>query len=198
MQNKAGILLSGGMDSIAVAYWKKPQYAFTINYGQAPALAEIHAAEQVTKSLGIEHYIINVDCSELGSGDLTNSKPLSIAPIPEWYPFRNQLLITLASMKGVSIGMNELIVGSVATDDVHKDGTPTFYEKISDLMYYQEGNIRISYPAINISTVELINKIALPHPLLLWAHSCHKSNEPCLNCNGCKKYLLVLQQLGLD
>ncbi len=38
--SKTAILLSGGMDSIALAYWKRPELAITINYGQKPFLAE--------------------------------------------------------------------------------------------------------------------------------------------------------------
>ena len=34
------LLLSGGMDSIALAYWKRPDIALTIDYGQAAADAE--------------------------------------------------------------------------------------------------------------------------------------------------------------
>jgi len=35
------ILLSGGLDSIALAYWLRPQIAVTIDYGQRPARAVI-------------------------------------------------------------------------------------------------------------------------------------------------------------
>lgn len=197
-QNKTGILLSGGMDSIALAYWKKPSYAFTINYGQRPALAEIHAAAQVSKSLGIEHHIIEVDCSTLGSGDMNGTNPISISPITEWWPYRNQLLVTLACMKGIEFNMKELLVGSVKTDSAHKDGTKEFYERLSGIMNYQEGEIFISCPSIEMTTEDLIKQSGVPESVLLWAHSCHTSNIPCMSCNGCKKYLLTLQNLGLD
>lgn len=186
------------MDSIALAYWKKPAYSFTIDYGQKPANAEIRAAAQVSKALGIDHHVIRVDCSNLGSGDMNGSEPLSLAPAPEWWPFRNQLLVTLACMKGVSLEINELLVGSVVSDTFHKDGTEQFYEKISDLMAYQEGSIVIAAPAIKMNTVELIKKSEIPTSILLWAHSCHKSNQPCMACNGCHKYLSVLQEIELD
>lgn len=196
--NKTGILLSGGMDSIALAFWKKPKYSFTIDYGQKAATAEIQAAKQVSNYLNIEHHIIQVDCSSLGSGDMLAEKPLSIAPIKEWWPYRNQLLVTLASMKAISLGVKELIVGSVSTDDAHMDGTKDFYNKLSKLMEYQEGQIKISCPSIDLSTVELIKASNVPDSILFWAHSCHTSNEPCMHCNGCKKYLATLQKLGLD
>ena len=199
MQKKnSGILLSGGMDSISLAYWLRPKYAFTIDYGHNSAKAEIHAATQVSKALRIIHQVISVDCSSLGSGNLSDNPPISVAPVEEWWPYRNQLLVTLACMRGVSLGLSHLIVGSVRTDGSHADGTPVFYEMLSKLIEKQEGNIEIECPAINMDTVELIRKSKIPLSILLWSHSCHKSNQPCMNCNGCMKYLSVLQKLDLD
>ncbi len=198
LNNNKAILLSGGMDSIALAYWKRPKYSFTIDYGQKPAKAEISAAIQISNYLGINHHIISVDCSELGCGDMNGTSPLSISPITEWWPYRNQLLVTLACMKGISFGITELLVGSVLTDTSHKDGSKEFYSKLSNLVQYQEGSINISAPAVEMNTIELINKSNIPISLLLWAHSCHTSNQPCMNCNGCKKYLHTLQSLGID
>ena len=37
------MLLSGGMDSIAVAYWRRPSLAITIDYGQVPAAGELRS-----------------------------------------------------------------------------------------------------------------------------------------------------------
>ena len=59
--SKTAILLSGGMDSIALAYWKRPDMAITINYGQKPSKAEINASIEVARSLKMEHYLIDVD-----------------------------------------------------------------------------------------------------------------------------------------
>lgn len=186
------------MDSISLAYWKKPKYAFTIDYGQKSAKAEIEAARQVSRYIGMEHHVIHIDCSSLGSGDMNGQKALDIAPISEWWPYRNQLLITFACMKGVVLNINKLYAGSVLTDSMHADGTKDFYKKASDLIKLQEGNISISVPAIEMSTIDLIKKSKIPMSILLWAHSCHTSNEPCMHCNGCKKYLYTLQQLGID
>jgi len=197
-QNKSGILLSGGMDSISIAYWKRPAFSFTIDYGQKPAQAEIHAAQNVSKHLGIEHHIIYVDCSKLGTGDLSSNKSLSISPMKEWWPYRNQLLITLACMKGISLGIEELFVGSVKSDGAHIDGTMGFYTSMSQLIELQEGNITVRVPAIELTTPELISISQVPIDLLLWAHSCHTSNNPCMNCNGCLKYLHTLQIIGVD
>lgn len=198
MLNSTGILLSGGMDSIALAYWKKPRYAFTVDYGQKPAKAEIQAATQVAETLRMEHKIIKIDCSSLGSGDMAGSNPNELAPITEWWPYRNQLIITLAAMKAITLGVKKLYMGSVSTDLSHKDGTSVFFEFISQLMQFQEGNLEVMAPSINMNTTELINTSKVPTSLLFWAHSCHKSNTPCMHCNGCKKYLHTLQEIGIN
>ncbi len=183
------------MDSISLAYWKRPEIAITIDYGQAAADTEIRTSSIIAKELGIEHHIIEIDCSSLGSGDLINSKAIKESPSSEWWPYRNQLLITLACMKGISLGIIELMVGSVKSDGFHKDGTSEFYARMNSLMEYQEGNIRISSPCIEMSTVELIQKSGIPKSLLHWAHSCHTSNEPCGKCRGCNKYGQTLNEL---
>lgn len=102
------ILLSGGMDSIALTFWKRPEAAITVDYGQACAQAEIEAAAVVSQALGCRHEIIRVDCRELGSGDLASRAAHHLAATQEWWPYRNQLLITLAAMKAIEIAAKEL------------------------------------------------------------------------------------------
>ncbi|MGB3107767.1 7-cyano-7-deazaguanine synthase [Sphingobacterium siyangense] len=191
-----GILLSGGIDSIALAYLIKPKHAFTIDYGQLPALAEIRSSAAVCIALNIQHHIISVDCSSLGSGDLLNQNAISNSPSPEWWPYRNQLLITLAAMKAISLNVSELMLASVKSDGFHKDGTQDFYTLIDKVMHYQEGGLRITCPAVEMTSSELVKSSKVPDNLLHWAHSCHKSNTPCGQCRGCNKYLQVMYEIG--
>ena len=190
-----GILLSGGIDSIALAFWKKPEFAFTVNYGQSPAAAEIEVSKVICRELSMRHVVLDVDCSKLGSGDLLKKEPLEIAPSTEWWPYRNQLLVTLTCMKAIGLGVSELMVGSVLSDGFHRDGTDEFYSLLNNLMVYQEGSIVISAPAIKISSAELVIKSRIPSQLLFYAHSCHRSSIPCGRCRGCNKYIEVIQQL---
>ena len=196
-RNKKAILLSGGMDSIALAYWLRPEVAITLDYGQRAAEAEITAATRVARILGMEHYVLRIDCSSLGSGDLVGSEPISDAPITEWWPYRNQMLVTLALMKAIQLGVGELMVGSVKTDAQHLDGTPELYEQLSKLVSMQEGEIKVTAPAIGLTTVELVQKAGIPDRILMYAHSCHTSNFPCGRCHGCNKYMYVKEQLGI-
>lgn len=196
--SKTAILLSGGMDSIALAYWKRPELAITINYGQKPFLAELNASKEVACALGMEHIVVGVDCSSLGAGIMSEKGSLSMAPTPEWWPYRNQLLVTLAAMKVIHLGVNELMLGTVRTDSIHKDGSKSFYEAIDSLMILQEGSIHVSAPAIDMTTEELIRVSRVPESILLWAHSCHTANSPCGLCPGCVKYRKVRYSLGIE
>jgi 7-cyano-7-deazaguanine synthase len=189
------ILLSGGMDSISLAYWKKPSVAITVDYGQLPAQTEIRVSKTVSESLGIEHHVIKIDCSSLGAGDLVNKEQLAISPSTEWWPYRNQLLVTLALMKCIKLGVRELMVASVKSDGFHKDGTDTFYTLLNSLSAYQEGGIAVSSPCIHLTTAELIATSKVPRDILFWAHSCHKSNVACGNCRGCNKYAQVMKEV---
>jgi 7-cyano-7-deazaguanine synthase len=194
-----GILLSGGMDSIALAYWHRPEVALTINYGQRSAGGEIRAAAEVARILGSIHETISVNCASLGSGDLAGSAPLAVAPVPEWWPFRNQLLVTLAAMRGVALGLDRLLVGSVASDGVHVDGQPEFYARLDSLLSIQEGGMRVLAPAARMSSAELIRQSKVPRRILCWAHSCHIDEVACGYCRGCNKHREVMGELfGCD
>lgn len=193
---KRALLLSGGMDSLSIAWWKRPELAITIDYGQKAAEAEKQASAAVCNELGIEHQIVTVDCSSLGSGDMANSAPDAAAPTSDWWPYRNQLLVTLASMRAIAAGVNTLYIGTVRSDDSHRDGTPDFVRLMNNLVSYQEGALGIEAPAIGMSTAELIRSSEVPPGLLAWAHSCHKANLPCGDCRGCNKFVATYRELG--
>jgi len=194
---KTALLLSGGMDSVAIAWMKRPDLAITINYGQKAAEAETHAAAQVARALEIPHEVIAVDCGSLGSGDMAHAAPDAHAAKSDWWPYRNQLLLTLAGMRALARGVQTLFIGTLKSDgESHLDGTQQFVSLMDGLMEYQEGGLRISAPAIDLTAVELIRASGIPASLLAWSHSCHKANIACGNCRGCNKYLETYAALG--
>jgi len=197
---KAALLLSGGMDSLSLAWWKRPAFAITIDYGQLASQAEIAASTEVCRQLKIEHHVIRIDCRSLGSGDMAGAGADRYAPASDWWPYRNQLLLTIAAMKAINLGANLLLLGTVKSDGSHLDGTQGFVDAMSHLLGLQEGQMRVDAPAITMSTTELVRHCGVPRDLLAWAHSCHKANVSCANCRGCNKYFEVLAELddGVD
>jgi 7-cyano-7-deazaguanine synthase len=195
---RTALLLSGGMDSSALAWWKRPDIAYTVDYGQLAAAAEKEASTAVCQALGIKHEILTLDARAFGSGDMAGTQADAHAPASDWWPYRNQFLITLVAMRAVSVGAEQLLIGTVASDGTHLDGTVQFVETISQLLAYQEGGLQVSAPAIEMTTTELIQASGIPRHMLAWAHSCHKADVPCGQCRGCNKYYQVLHELGAD
>jgi 7-cyano-7-deazaguanine synthase len=193
--SNSAILLSGGMDSFALTYEMQPDLAITIDYGQLAARAEIEAAEILTNTLGIRHWVLRADLPSLGSGDLSATPPVHVAPVSEWWPYRNQALITIAAMKAIAEDRCTLNVAVVRSDAAHSDGTQDFVNKMDSLMRMQEGGIRVRAPAINRTTRQLIGQSGIPLSLLAWSHSCHTGSLACSRCRGCAKNRAVWEEL---
>lgn len=194
---KKAILLSGGIDSISLAFNLKPQIAYTIDYGHTVADREIYVSKYICKQLGIEHKVISVNCRSLGTGTLANTENVKISPSEEWWPYRNQLLITLSSMQAIKDGVSEIYLASVKSDNFHTDGTKMFYDLINNVVSFQEGNIKIICPTLEYYSHELVKNYNVPLELISLAHSCHISNLACGTCSGCIKQLKVRYEIGL-
>lgn len=194
--SKVGLLLSGGMDSYALAYKEKPDIAVTIDYGQKPADAELKASGLIADRLNIKHINFSTDLSKIGSGDLCGKPAILDSPNSEWWPYRNQLLITIAAMCLIPFDVKHLLIATVSTDLIHQDGTKEFIEMSSNLLSMQEGKMKVAAPAINMTTSELVKTSRIPYSLLAWSHSCHTENIACGQCGGCHKHRKVVHQLG--
>lgn len=195
---KKAVLLSGGVDSICLVCGIKPEIAYTIDYGQNVAKREIYVSNYICNKLNIEHKVIKVDCKHLGSGSLVNSVSADISPSEEWWPFRNQLLITIASMQAIKDSVKQIYLASVKSDNFHKDGTKDFYKLINNLLFFQEGKIAVICPTLEYFSHELIEKYNVPINLITIAHSCHISNLACGKCSGCVKQLKVRHELNIE
>jgi len=192
----AALLLSGGMDSVSIAWWTRPALSIFIDYGQKPARAEEAAGRAAAEAMGLRYEVVRVDCSALGSGDLAGRPASAVAPASEWWPFRNQLILTLAGTAALQFGETELLIGALRTDGHHADGRAEFIEKISALMEMQEGGLKVSAPAITYSASELVEASGIPQSVLGWAHSCHTGNLACGQCRGCVKHYETWEELG--
>ncbi|QMV19720.1 7-cyano-7-deazaguanine synthase [Granulicella sp. 5B5] len=192
------LLLSGGIDSIAIAAWLRPAQCLTIDYGQRPAAAEVDAASEVCRRLGLFHDVIRVPINELGSGALAGKPVSEFSSHEEFWPFRNQFLLTLGAMYAMPRSLNAVLIGTVQNDSRHADGSPVFLNQIADLVAQQEGGIAIVAPAIHLDTVELVKVSNVDPSLLGWAHSCHTSHVACGRCPGCNKHSEVMRVLGWE
>jgi 7-cyano-7-deazaguanine synthase len=180
------LLFSGGMDSSAIAHWLRPDRLLFIDYGQGSSEGENRAAIQIAKELSLPLDSRTVDVQALGSGDLAG-RP-SIRAESEFWPYRNQFLVTIAAMTYAEANSLDILIGTVRTDVIHPDGSAQFIDALSGLLAVQ-GRVRLVAPAIGLSTAELIRTSAINPNVLSWAFSCHTGNYACGQCRGCTKAL---------
>ena len=189
------LLLSGGLDSAALAVMIRPTLALFVDYGQKPREAESRAARAVAAHLNIPFTLVRLPLGDLGGGLMHDDTPMPDAPSPEWWPFRNQFLATAGAAVALRHGLSRVALASVRGDgDRHVDGSKPFYEQLDSIMRIQEGGVRVDAPAIHLSTVELLGEVNAERSLIGWTVSCHRANEPCGDCPGCWKRELVLAE----
>lgn len=188
------LLMSGGLDSAALAWMHRPDLCVTIDYGQRPAEGELVASAALCGHMGLEHLVLSVDHSAIGSGNMSNQAPVKGAQAPEFWPYRNQCLITLAAMALASRGLQELLIGIVATD-IHADGSAEFVETMDRLLQLQEGAARLLAPAQKLSGVELLRRSKFPRDLIGLTFSCHTHRYACGQCGGCTKQSETIEEV---
>lgn len=190
------LLLSGGLDSSAIAAWLRPSLCLTIDYGQRAAQAEITSSTQISKELGLPHIIKEVDIGEFGNGDMANGEASVHSENSEFWPFRNQFLITLGAMIAMRHNCDRILIGTVVTDKRHKDGSEQFLTAMNKLLLLQEGKLQILAPAAKLTSIELIQKSKISNGALGWCHSCHAANYACGQCRGCHKHSEIMSTFG--
>jgi 7-cyano-7-deazaguanine synthase len=194
---RAVLLLSGGLDSTALLGLARPALALFVDYGQRPAAAEGRAAAAVASALSAELETVRVDLREIGAGLLRDDAPAPGSPSPEWWPYRNQLLVTAAAAVAVRRGLGEVLTATVASDGQrHADGTAEFYDALDAVLRIQEGAVRVRAPAIAMTSAELVTSSGVGDEVLGWTVSCHRGDLPCGSCPGCWKRDKVLLELG--
>jgi 7-cyano-7-deazaguanine synthase len=193
----AVLLLSGGIDSTALAALYRPALCVAIDYGQRSAVGELRASVAICRALSLRLKTLRLDLGGLGGGLLKDEEAVPGAPSPEWWPYRNQLLVTAAASVALGEGLSHVFVGTVAEDGVrHVDGRAEFYDALDRLVSMQEGNVRVDVPAIDQTSVELVRRSGLGEDVLAWTISCHRASFPCGDCPGCWKRGRVLSELG--
>jgi 7-cyano-7-deazaguanine synthase len=186
------------VDSTALAALERPALCLSIDYGQRSARSELRAASAICGALNLPYQELRLDFGGLGGGLLLGDDVLPNAPSPEWWPFRNQFLVTAAASVALREQLDCVLIGSVAGDgDRHADGRLDFYALLDRLVSLQEGGIRVKVPAIGETSVELARRSGLGEDILGWTVSCHRASYPCGACPGCWKRQAVLAELGL-
>ena len=169
------LLLSGGLESVALCYLSRPDLCITVDYGQPAFAGEKRASSFFCKSLDINHMIVR------GTGYQKR-----VGETESWWPFRNQLLLTLAATATSHLDVKQIAIGLVRSD-IYTDCTRKFVDAAQALFAAQDSNIQICAPALELSTMELLRKAYFPADSLNVTFSCHRMPYPCGACPGCRK-----------
>jgi 7-cyano-7-deazaguanine synthase len=181
------LLLSGGIESTTLAYALRPTICLTIDYGQTVAESELAASVNVCKVLRLSHTFLRIDLRRFAAGTMAGMRASPLRTTPEWWPFRNQILISVAAMVAFKKNEKEILIGTVRSDRQHKDGSRGFLKSMDRLLRNQEGAIRLNAPASRMSSEDLLDQAQPPLSLLGLTFSCHRSNYSCGQCRGCWK-----------
>jgi 7-cyano-7-deazaguanine synthase len=221
-QDKAVILLSGGLDSATTLTIAKHEgfslYALTFRYGQRHN-REVESAKKVALALGIaEHKIIPIDMAGIGGSALTDLNidvPKDrvdlgdLDQIPLTYvPARNTIFLSYALAWAEVLGAFHIFLGVNATDfsgypDCRHDYIMQF-EKLAYLAtaagVQNKGKFTIHTPIINMTKAQTILaglKLGLDYSL---THSCYdpdKQGRSCGRCDSCRIRLRGFRDAGV-
>ena len=209
-QNKAVVLLSGGLDSATAAALAREQgftlHALTVHYGQRH-LVELEAARQVASALQVvEHRTLQLDLRAWGGSALTadlavpparlNEEACNEVPIT-YVPARNTVLLSLALGYAEVIGASAIFIGVSAVDySGYPDCRPEFIEAFERLATLAtkagvEGHpIRIHAPLIHLTKAQTIReglRLGLDYAL---THTCYDPTPAGVACGRCESCAL--------
>lgn len=200
------LLFSGGIDSTALAHALRPERLVFIDYGQLAAAGERRAARSIAGDLQLALREIAVDLRSLGSGSMARGAAAAGDHVdkrlakdgpnvpPEHWPYRNQALVTIAAMALASENVEAILIGTVAGDDAHDDGTPAFREALGTLLSLQSGP-DLQAPIAERSIEEWLRAHPVPEDVMRWSFSCHVSEWACGACRGCAKHDRVMSAI---
>lgn len=221
-QDKAVILLSGGLDSATTLALARHQgfecYALTCVYGQRHWV-EVESAKRVAKALGVKlHREITIDLGLFGGSALTD--PDILVPkdrceeslstqIPVTYvPARNTVFLSLALAWAEALGAYDLFIGVNAMDySGYPDCRPAFIESFEQTANLAtaaavegQGEFHIHTPIIAMTKSQIIQQgvqLGLDYGL---THSCYDPDDQgrsCGHCDSCQLRLKGFQEAGL-
>ena len=212
-QQKAIVLLSGGMDSVTALYWANKnlqvQRALSFDYGAKHNHKEIPCAKEHCAILGIEHSVISLQfLNELFKSNLLKSG----GDIPEGHyeednmkltvvPFRNGIMLSIAAGYAESVGAQYLVIAAHAGDHtIYPDCRESFMSSMSSAIkngtYSQTEILR---PFIEDRKEDIATKGAVLGVNYALTWSCYKGKEVhCGKCGTCVERKEAFAKANLD
>ncbi|MDV2996592.1 MAG: 7-cyano-7-deazaguanine synthase [Chroococcidiopsis sp. SAG 2025] len=218
--NKAVILLSGGLDSSTVLYQARADgydcYAISFDYQQRHR-RELEAAKTIARSAGVaDHQLVSFDLRQWGGSALTDdsinlpqarSLDEMAQNIPVTYvPARNTIFLSFALAYAETLNASRVYIGVNALDySGYPDCRPDYIQAMQEVFRLgtkqgREGNaIAIVAPLIQLKKTEIIqlgDRLGVPWEKT-W--SCYAGDElACGVCDSCRLRLAAFAALELE
>ena len=205
---KCAVILSGGPDSVTVAYWAKSRgfdvHAVTFDYGQK-AKIEISRAREIAEAIGATHKVIDLSrLSEIYEG-VTSLVDEDIEVTEEFsdpiiVPFRNGVFMAVTVAYAVGIGATHIFYGAHASDEpFYPDCRREFYEAFQEAARLgTETEMVIRSPFSDMPKSGIIRKaVELGVPLdRTW--SCYLNGPVhCGRCESCNNRRKAFTEAGV-
>ncbi|RYJ61821.1 7-cyano-7-deazaguanine synthase QueC [Pseudomonas songnenensis] len=204
-EQKAVILLSGGLDSATVVAMARDQgyacYTMSFDYGQRHR-AELQAAERVAAQLGVvEHKVIGLNLNGIGGSALTDERidvPEVVGEgIPVTYvPARNTVFLALALGWAEVLGARDIFIGVNAVDySGYPDCRPEFvaaFEHMANLATKAgvEGQgFRIQAPLQQLSKAKIVQegiRLGVDYAMTVSCYQADADGRACGKCDSCR------------
>jgi 7-cyano-7-deazaguanine synthase len=203
-QEKAIVLLSGGLDSMVCAAIARERgfevLALTVDYNQRHRI-EIEAARRIASSLADSHVVLPLDLRAFGGSALTSDTAVpkeGVQPaIPITYvPARNLIFLSLALAFAEAEGARDLFIGVNALDySGYPDCRPEFVEGFEHLARIAtkagtEGrDFTIHAPLQHMSKADIAREAARLGLDAALSHSCYDplpDGSHCGLCDACR------------
>lgn len=219
--NKAVVLLSGGLDSFVAAALARETglrlYALTIDYGQRHRI-ELDSARAIATSLGVErHVVLPLDLTAFGgsaltAGDIAVPKDgvgaTGEAGIPITYvPARNTIFLSLTLGFAEVTGAQDIFIGVNALDySGYPDCRPEFIAAFQAMAALatragvEGAPVRINTPLQNMSKADIAREAARLGLNVGLSWSCYDptvDGRHCGQCDACRLRAKGFAEAGL-
>lgn len=215
--NKAVVLLSGGLDSVTALAIAQSQgyecYALSFRYGQRHD-AELMASQRIAKTMNVKrHHIVDLDLSLFDSSALTNhsiavpTEPTDQIPVT-YVPARNTIFLSVALGWAEVLDAAAIFIGVNAVDySGYPDCRPEFIQAFQSMCNLAtkagiEGRgVKIYTPLINMTKAQIIQcgvKQKVDYSLTVSCYQATQDGLACGICDSCKLRRQGFNDAGVD
>lgn len=194
MNNRAIILLSGGLDSVVALSQTISSYdiifAMFFYYGQEAYQMELSSVRAVADFYGIKIVPVNLEWFK-------NLLDIST----DWVPNRNGIFINIAAGFAEKLDIENIIIGINREEGIEfKDNTREFLEAVNNqLKHSTQNEVKVVAPLINYTKEEIVKTGIINKAPLENIYSCYLGKEKhCGECKSCKHLKSALEKCGRD